>query len=725
MALLSSLLFSSARLLAPSRLLFWELAAETRITWLSLSARRCYTSDISVSSADTSGLERYKDLQKYFSRRLKATYRRFSDVPDHSVVSGHHHIYFVEEDGIYRMDRRQSDLEPEQVLNLGQVSGGQEKPRLENEEKKQRFQWTVQRIRLSPQEKHLAATLKLSHTEELRCVVVRLGKRNFIPVDPQHIVLTLEKVLSFEWATDDVLFYTTLEDLRSSTVFRLDLTSSGSRITAVYQEAQPDVFVEVALSRDRQILTINCNSRNRSEVLLCDITRSHLKPFVVQPHQLDLLYHVEHWRRCLIILANTGPGQEYQVVKAPMSEPSMVSWVSLFAPEPGTVVKDMDIVGDYCVLVAATPVSQLALIVVPLTHPKEAYTVQLPSWACAIETKKPGLAEQQKVLEFLISSPVHPPVPYCLYPENGLLLSATGDGSSAENLDNYITTRLEACSQDGTLVPVTLFHAAPVESLRQAPLLVHVYGAYGRDLNMDFSPEKKLLLEQGWVLAYCHIRGGGERGLSWQRQARVEGKQRGVEDLQACLHHLFSSGVSSPSLAALTACSAGAVPVGALCNRHPHMIRAVTLQAPFLDVLGTMQDPSLPLTLEDRDEWGDPVGNSKHRHIITSYCPLHNITPQHYPSMLLTAYSGDARVPLTGVLKYTEQLKKAIHTHFSMKPKSECETAPNIVLNIQPGANHLGPEDFEQTLEEEALKLAFLYTELGLDPPRPPRKRRR
>ncbi|XP_023134272.2 prolyl endopeptidase-like isoform X1 [Amphiprion ocellaris] len=722
MAVLSSLLFSSARLLATSRLLFRELAVETRITWQCLSVQRCYTSDTAVSSADhlSSGLERYKDLQKYFSRRLKAAYRRFSNIPDHSMVFGHHHMYFIEEDGIYRMDRRQSDLEPEQVLNLGQVSGGQE-----NEERKQRFQWTVQRIRLSPQEKHLAATLKFSHREELRCVVVRLGKRHFLPVDPQPVVLTLEKVFSFEWATDDVLFYATLEELRSSAVFRLDLTSSGSRITHVYEETQPDVFVEVALSRDRQILTINCNSRNSSEVLLCDITRSHLEPFLVQPRQLDLLYHVEHWRKWLIMLANTGPGQEYQVVKAPLSEPSMVSWNSLYAPDPGTVIKDMDIVGDHCVLVATTPVSQLALIVVPLTHPKEAYTVPLPSWTCALETKKPGLAEKQNVLEFLISSPVHPPVPYCLYPENGLLLSATGDGSSPENLDNYMTTRFEACSQDGTLVPVTLFHELPVESLRQVPLLVHVYGAYGRDLNMDFCPEKKMLLEQGWILAYCHIRGGGERGLTWQRQARVEGKQRGVEDLQACLHHLFSSGVSSPSLTALTACSAGAVPVGALCNRHPHMIRAVTLQAPFLDVLATMQDPSLPLTLEDRDEWGDPVGNPKHRHIITSYCPFHNITPQHYPSMLLTAYSGDARVPLAGIIKYTEQLKKVIHTHLSMQPKSECEPAPNIVLNIQPGANHLGPEDFEQLLEEEALKLAFLYTELSLDPPRPPRRRKR
>ncbi|XP_041867020.1 prolyl endopeptidase-like [Melanotaenia boesemani] len=724
MAVLLSLLFSSAHLPTFSRVHFWKLAVYRRKTWLSLYVNRCCTSETSVSTSGhlISGIDKYKDLQKYFIRKLKAVYHRFSDIPDHSVVYGHHHVYYTEDDGIYRMDKRQMDQKPEKVLNLELISGEEEKTSLE---KKQRFQWLIQRIRLSPQEQHLAASMKCCHRGELRFVVVRLGEGKSLPLDPQHIMFTLDKVFSFEWATDEVLFYTTLEGLRSSTVFRLDLASSGKKITSVYEETQPDVFVEVGLSRDRQILTINCNSRTCSEVLLSDVATSQLEPCVVQPRQLDLLYHVEHWRRWLIILASTGPGQEYQVVQAPLSEPSMASWVSLFAPGPGTAIKDMDVVGDHCVLVARTPTSELVLIVVPLTHPKEAYVLPLPCWACAIETKKPGLADQQNVLEFLVSSPVHTPVPYCLYPEKGVLLSGTEDGSFPESQAKFITTHLEACSQDGTLVPVTLFNAGPMEHLNRVPLLVHVYGAYGRDLSMVFCPEKRLLLEHGWALAYCHIRGGGECGLSWQRQARVEGKQRSVEDLQACLQHLFSIGVSSPSLTAVTACSAGAVPVGALCNRRPNLMQAVTLQAPFLDVLGTMEDPSLPLTLEDRDEWGDPVGNPKHRRIISSYCPLHNITPQRYPSMLLQAYSGDPRVPLAGVLKYTDRLKKAIFSHFSTKPTSEYKPEPNIVLNVQRGENHLGPDHFEQMVEEEALKLAFLYTELDLDPPRPTHKRRR
>ncbi|XP_011601454.2 prolyl endopeptidase-like [Takifugu rubripes] len=697
-------------------------ADHKRNSWVYIQRYRASDSHSSVDSF-TNNLEKYRDLAKYFSRRLKASYKRFSNIPDFSVICGHDHVYFIESDGIYRMDRRQSDMMPEQVLNLGHVS--QLNNGLDIDKEKKIHQWTVQRIRLSPKEKHLAATVKSDYREELRCVIVKLGKANSSALEDPNIILSLDKVFSFEWATDDVLFYTTLEALRCSRVFRLSLTSAETEITSVHEETRPEVFVEVALSRDQRMLSINCTSRTTSEVLLVNLTTSPFEPFLVQPRQLDLLYHVEHWRGRLIILASTGPGQEYQVVQAPLSKPSMDSWIPLFTPEPGTIIKDMDIVGNHCVLVAKTPADEFILTVFPLASPKEVHTVQLPSWACSIKPKRPDMAQQEHVFEFLISSPVHSPVSCCLYPEVGLLATDTEGELSPESQDNIITTRLEARSKDGTSVPITLFHTLPVGDLREVPLLVHVYGAYGQDLNMEFRPEMRLLLEQGWTLAYCHIRGGGERGLSWQRQAQVEGKKKGLDDLRECLRHLFSIGISSPSLTALMAFSAGAVPVAALCNTHPHMMRAVTLQAPFLDVLGIMTDPSLPLTLEDREEWGDPVGNPQHKLSISSYCPLYNITPQPYPSILLTAYRDDSRIPLAGVLRYSQTLKSAINAYSTTKSKSEHEPASSVVLNIQCGANHLGPEDFQMMLEEEALKLAFLYTELRLDPPQPPRRRKR
>ncbi|XP_035656988.1 prolyl endopeptidase-like [Oncorhynchus keta] len=641
--------------------------------------------------------KKYRSLERSFKRRLRAIYQRFSEGPDNTTIQGLNHVYFIEGDGIYRMDTRQGDPEPERVLCLDSVGKGD---------------WSLQRLRLSPNEHALAATVKTPHREEARCVLVKLGDRE-PTLDPPQPLLTIDKVFSVEWATDDILFYSSQQKLQCHHVFRLDLTATGTRSTLVYQEQQPDVFVEVSLSRDRRLVLVNCSSKRSSEVWLIDSAKPLKKPTLVQARLPELLYHVEHSHGQLYILANTGPGQEYQVLRAPLSSPSIKHWVPVCSPGPGTAVKDMEVLQDHCVLATRDPLGLLALQVVPLSQPATTSTLQLPPWACAIETKRAGLTHSGW-LEFLLSSPVHPPVLYRYSPREYRLLLQE-DTEEHRTPQEYQTTRLEAPSQDGTMVPLTLFHRPMLEELRGAPLLVHVYGAYGMDLNMDFSPDRRLLLEDGWALAYCHVRGGGERGLGWHRQGRMEGKPRGVEDLAACIQRLYDLGVSRPSLTALTARSAGAVLVGALCNLHPHLIRAVTLQAPFLDVLGTMQDPSLPLTLEERGEWGDPMSDRCQRDTIASYCPCHNITPQHYPSMLLTAYIEDNRVPVAGVHKYEERLQEAIHTHLNGHPVSESEPTPSVILDLQPGADHFGPGDFELSLTESARQLAFLHTELGLN----------
>ncbi|XP_067093075.1 prolyl endopeptidase-like [Osmerus mordax] len=672
--------------------------------WTGLSAARCYT-----GSPFKSDIQKYRDLERYFKRRLRAIYSKYADVPQKTTVHGRNHVYSMESEGIYRIDTKHGQSCPEEVLRLGLGSS------LDGA-------WRLQRVRLSPGEKRLAATVKTPQREEARCVVVRLGNA---PLHPPEPVLLLEDVFSFEWATDDVLFYTSQEGLQCRCVFRVELTASGPRTTLVYKEEHPDVFVEVSLSRDRKLLALNCSSKHSSEVWLVDTATPLTDPALLQPRLPGLLYHVEHSLGQLIILANTGPGQEYQVLSAPLGASSLEEWVPVCTPGPGTAVKDLEVVVDQCVLVTRELSGRLALLLVPLGHPACSRTVQLPHWVCSIETRRAGLRESG-YLDLLLSSPVHPPVPYLCSPREGLLIRGEEEKDWAPR-DLYHTTRLEAPSQDGTMVPVTLLHAAPLEGLKGAPLLVHVYGAYGQHLNMDFSPDKRLLLEQGWALAYCHVRGGGEHGLGWHRQGRLGGKQRGVEDLCACILLLFDQGVSSPRLCALTARSAGAILVGALCNQHPHLLRAVTLQAPFLDVLGSMQDPGLPLTVEERGEWGDPLAEPLLRHAIASYCPSHNITPQRYPSMLITAYREDSRVPVAGVHKYVDRLRTAIHTHLSYHPEPDPVPVPTVVLDLQPGGDHFGPEDQELVLAESARQLAFLHAELGLglDHLTPRRKRRR
>ncbi|XP_027006078.1 prolyl endopeptidase-like isoform X2 [Tachysurus fulvidraco] len=630
-------------------------------------------------------------IKKGFERKLRCVYEQFADVPDTAVFQGLHHVYTVEDHGVYRAKHGEDAHEVEPLLSADWAGDADR---------------TIQRVRLSPSESMLAATLKSNHSEASRCLIVRLEPCAI----PQEPMLILDNVFSFEWATDDVLYYTTQEGLRCRHVCRLHLTNTGAYSMQVYEEKDPEFFVEVIRTKDQRLLTINCSSKSSSEVWMIDSRSPLSPPNLVQRRQPGLLYHVEHYDNQLYILANTGPSHEYELLRTPLSSPAMCYWEPVCSPGPGAVIKDMEMLPDHCVFIVRGPQGRLQLQTLPLKTLNEMCIHHLPSWACAIETEHSGTLKRN-VFRFLLSSPVHPPRRFLLSPTDERPLSCERVLQHTA-LSECHTTRLQAISQDGTAVPLTLFHTKSLADLSDVPLLVHVYGAYGVDLSMAFSPEKRLLLEDNWALAYCHVRGGGECGLAWHRAGCLQHKQKGVEDLTACIQTLFQSGVSQPVLTALTAHSAGAVLAGALCNQHPHLLRAVLMQAPFLDVLSTMQDSSLPLTVEERGEWGDPLAYTQDWNNIASYCPYHNITPQLYPSMLITAYSEDSRVPLAGVLKYVKKLQKAIQTHTrNLRTKGH---VPDVILNLQPGGDHFGPEDYDQSICEIARQLAFLYAMLGL-----------
>ncbi|XP_056617209.1 prolyl endopeptidase-like isoform X2 [Triplophysa dalaica] len=664
---------------------------------------RLYTGDTSKTTTEQSKaqLGKFSGEEKHFKRRLLSVHSRFADVPDNLTFQGQNHIYLEDGQSINRAALAHDEREMVEVFCADWGGDGYK---------------TIQRVRLSPSENKLAATVKKDHHEETRFVLVHLEGI----ILSQKALLVLDNVLSFEWATDDVLFYSTQETLQSLRVFRLHLRHNAVHTDLVYEEKDPEFFVEVSRSKDQRLVTINCNSKNSSEVWFIDSRAPFSCPTLIQSRQPGLMYHVEHSKDHLFILANTGQGQEYQLLWTPLAFPSIPHWNAMFTPVPGTAIKDMELLQDHSVFTLKDSQCRLQIQILTSKEPYELKTLQIPHWACDLSPERVG-SEKGRSFGFLLSSPVHSPVRHLCSLRTGQL-SVTED-TQYNSLPECHTTRLQAASQDGTMVPLTLFHMPALPQLSKSPLLLHVYGAYGMDLNMAFSPEKRLLLEDGWALAYCHVRGGGERGLAWHRSGSLLQKQRGVEDLASCIQTLHHLGVSQPVLTAIAARSAGAILTGALCNQNPQLLRAVILQAPFLDVLGTMQDPFLPLTKEERGEWGDPLVSAEHRDNIASYCPCHNIKPQLYPSMLITAYSEDRRVPLSGVLNYVERLKKAIQ----MYNDGNCAKThvPAVILDVQPGADHFGPEDFHLSLNENARQLAFLYRELGLDYRKTQRRQKR
>ncbi|XP_051775598.1 prolyl endopeptidase-like [Erpetoichthys calabaricus] len=632
-----------------------------------------------------SQIHKYHSLETYFKKKLRKYYRRFTDTTQGAVVHGVQHLYFEEGDSIYRVNLANCHQQPEILLSLSAVESTA----------------SLQRVRLSPGEKFLAATVKSDHSEEASCVILKLG-------DNPAVTHIQRNVFSFEWARDEVLFYTSQSNLRSLHVYCLTFDKGYPETSLVYEEQDSRFFVELWCSKDKKFITINCNSKRNSEVHLINCFCPSRTPVLVQPRTADLIYHVDHRNEELYILANIGPNSEYQVLKTAVSSPSIENWRLIYSPGQSVKLVDMELFDQHCVILARTP-QCFYLDCFPLGNVSHSSRIMLPPWACAIEAAS-ELHLKGDVFRFKLSSPVEPPKDFLYSPVKRQLFSEEGFTKKVQT--NCTIMHTDARSQDGTLVPMTVFHMGSDRQLTDRPLLVHVYGAYGMDLDMAFKPESRLLLDSGWILAYCHVRGGGELGLAWHAAGCLTKKKNGLDDLKACIVQLFKLGLSQPSLTALTASSAGGVLVGAFCNENPELIRAVVLRAPFLDVLHSMQDPSLALTIEEQEEWGDPAMNSSHRDYIASYCPFKNLRPQTYPSIFITAYEEDQRVPLQSLWSYINRLKDVVATYEEVNGKAG--SSSTIILDSYPGIGHSGPTDLKKSIQESARHLAFLYRELGI-----------
>ncbi|XP_025902034.1 prolyl endopeptidase-like isoform X2 [Nothoprocta perdicaria] len=505
----------------------------------------------------------------------------------------------------------------------------------------------IQRIRISPDQRYMAVSLKSENSEEATCVVVKLDR---FPV--------LEKVIpnsfSFEWATSDVLFYTIQKNLKCQEVFMTSFTDE-KHTKLVYSEQDARFFVDIYCTKDRRFLTINSNSKTTSEVWLVDCSHPFKSPVLVQARTKGVIYHVEHRNDELYILTTYGEPAEYKLMKAPVASSGMENWQLFYALEEKTKLIDLEMFSNHCVMFLQRNRHLCLDVISFLSHSVQ--SIKLPTWACAFELESHP-EHSTSTCYFQLTSPVQPPKRFAYsFKANNLIEQAEQE---VPIIKNCHTTRLLAKSKDETSVPITVFHNTKSKELHRKPLLVHVYGAYGIDLNMSFKEEKLMLIEEGWILAYCHVRGGGELGLSWHKDGCQHKKLKGLHDLQACITLLHELGFSQPKSTAVAAASAGGVLAGALCNTDPELIRAVVLQP--------------------------------------------------YPSVFITAYENDQRVPLTGILRYVQKLRKAARDYAS-RTERKGNWTPNIILDVQARGSHCDAS-WEDSLKQVARHIAFLSKEL-------------
>eukprot|EP00040_Diaphanoeca_grandis_P028263 m.163368 g.163368 ORF g.163368 m.163368 type:complete len:788 (-) comp31287_c0_seq1:64-2427(-) len=207
-------------------------------------------------------------------------------------------------------------------------------------------------------------------------------------------------------------------------------------------------------------------------------------------------------------------------------------------------------------------------------------------------------------------------------------------------------------------IPVTIVHRKNIIFDGSTPTLLIAYGAYGTVVEPDFQPEHICLLQRGWAIAYCHVRGGGELGYSWHINGRRLAKTNSISDLESCVESLFAMGLTRPGNIVGRGLSAGGFLLAALCNRRPEMFGALIIKVPFLDVVTSLLDVDLPLTLHEHAEWGDPIKSELHMKNLMTLCPIQNIQPQHYPPTLVTASMLDERVQYWHPAKFVARMRE-------------------------------------------------------------------
>jgi oligopeptidase B len=514
------------------------------------------------------------------------------------------------------------------------------------------------------------------------------------------------------WSSGGTSFYYVRPDkaTRPWQVWRHVLGTPAARDQLVYQEDDERFFVSVELTRSQRFVLVTCESKMATEVhyLRADKERDRLS--VVLPRREGFEYDVDHavlpgqgdaW----VVRANQGADGEkldnFALFELPVGESRTAALIPLLPYRPSVKVESVDAFARHLlVLERSEGVEQLR--VVRLSDRSEHVVAQPePTYALTDETSPEWDTD---VVRFGYSSLVRPPssVEYDMERRERTTVKQTTVGGGFQP-DDYRTQRLWAVAEDGTRVPISVVCRRGQLLDGTAPCLLYGYGSYEIPIDPAFSLSRLNLLERGFVFAIAHVRGGGEMGRPWYEQGRLMHKANTFGDFIACAEHLIAAGWTSPDRLAIRGGSAGGLLMGAVVNMRPDLLRAVVAEVPFVDVLTTMADETLPLTVTEWEEWGNPRDNPDAYRYMKTYSPYDNVRRTAYPSMYVTAGLNDPRVGYWEPAKWVAKLRA-----------TKTDGNP-LVLRTEMGAGHHGPSGRYDAWRDEARTQAFVLAALDVE----------
>jgi oligopeptidase B len=500
---------------------------------------------------------------------------------------------------------------------------------------------------------------------------------------------------SVVWARDSAtLFYVRLDEHhRPLFVCRHRIGTPAEDDALIYEEPDSGFYVSVDETQSGRFILIHAHDHQTSEISLIDSDRPTSAPRVVAPRQRGHEYSVDHRGDRLLVLTNSGGAEDFRICEAPLADPGPPNWREIVAHRPGRLI--LDIVAYAGHLVRLEREDGLPRIVVhdfksgsehAIAFDEEAYSLGMSS----------GYEFDTTTLRFTYSSMTTPMQTYDYDMETrSRVLRKTQEVPSGHNPADYITRRLNAPAPDGETVPVSVLYRKGTRLDGSAPLLLYGYGAYGITIPAAFSTNWLSLVDRGFVMAIAHVRGGKDKGYRWYTAGKHKSKVNTFIDFIAAGEHLVRQGFTSRGRIVANGGSAGGMLMGVAANMAPELFLGIIADVPFVDVLNTMLDGSLPLTPPEWPEWGNPIESREDFDIIRSYSPYDNVAAKPYPHIL--AYGGltDPRVTYWEPAKWIARLR-ARNTSDSL-----------ILLRTNMEAGHGGASGRFEALKELTMDFAF------------------
>jgi oligopeptidase B len=508
-----------------------------------------------------------------------------------------------------------------------------------------------------------------------------------------------ERVTSVTWANDNkTLFYVTEDETtkRSNQFFRHTL---GDQSQLLYEEKDELYRIGAGRTRSRGYIFLFISSSTTTEVRYLPASKPNSELKVMLPREKDHEYYPDHHGNLFYIRTN-DQGRNFRLVTAPVTNPDKKNWKELIAHRNDVMLEDTDFFAQHYVV--AERENGLHKFRVTALKTNDVHYVSFPepvysafgSTNAEFTTTKFRFGYESFVTPMSVFE-------YNLATKRRKLLKET-EVLGGYDRTKYTSERITATASDGTKVPISLVYQKGCKLNGENPLLLEGYGSYGIPNDVDFSSNRFSLIDRGFIYAVAHIRGGGDLGKPWHDAGKMMVKKNTFTDFIACAEHLVEKQYTSKNRLLITGGSAGGLLMGAVTNLRPDLFKAVISYVPFVDVMNTMLDASLPLTVGEYLEWGNP--NEKEAYLyMKSYSPYDNLEAKNYPTMLVRTSLNDSQVMYWEPAKYVAKLRAL-------------KTDKNILLfktKLEPGG-HGGASGRYDRLRDVAFDYAFMLQQVGI-----------